>query len=102
MLCIDFIELELNSGEVVSITWDESDIDRSDDGFEARYKGVQFGEEYANGRLDELKDFSNITVSIYTETDMPCDMVVNEMLFVDDEDEHALTRPHCAIVFTEG
>lgn len=33
---IDYIEVELVTGKT---DWDESDITREDDGFEARYKG---------------------------------------------------------------
>ena len=99
---IDFIELKLTSGKEITLTWDESGIDRRDDGFNARYKGVQIGEEYANGRLNEFKDFLSIYVSIYTETDMPCDMVIDEMLFVDGDDEYVVTSPNCTFEFTEG
>lgn len=36
---IDYIEVELVTGKTVTVDWDESDITREDDGFEARYKG---------------------------------------------------------------
>ena len=65
---IDYIEIELSSGEQVSLNWDYSDIERFDDGFSARYKGVYFGEEYANGRLAELKEFKIAEIGYYTET----------------------------------
>ena len=55
-LFIDYIEIRLASGESASLNWDESEIYRNPDGFGAKYKGVYFGEEPANGRLDELRD----------------------------------------------
>lgn len=54
-LFIDYIEVRLTSGESASLNWDESEIYRNPDGFGAKYKGVYFGEEPANGRLDELR-----------------------------------------------
>lgn len=33
---IDFIEVRLNTGETVSLNWDESGIDREEDGFVAQ------------------------------------------------------------------
>lgn len=48
---VDVIEVQLSNGEVVSLNWDESGIDRDNAGFSARYKGVCFDEEYADGRL---------------------------------------------------
>ncbi|NBI16696.1 hypothetical protein D1841_06520 [Neglecta sp. X4] len=39
-LVIDYIEIKLVTGETVSLNWDESDIERLDNGFNARYKGV--------------------------------------------------------------
>ena len=55
-LFIDYIEVRLASGESASLNWDESEIYRNPDGFGAKYTGVYFGEEPANGRLDELRD----------------------------------------------
>lgn len=56
---IDYIEVELANGETASLNWDESEIGRTGNGFSARYKGVCFGEAYANGRLDQLQDMKN-------------------------------------------
>lgn len=36
-LMVDFIEVQLSNGEVVSLNWDESGIDRDNVGFSARY-----------------------------------------------------------------
>ena len=46
-LSIDFIEVKLKSGKIVSLNWDETEYDNEDSVFEAKYKGVYFGEEYA-------------------------------------------------------
>ena len=48
---IDYIEVRLATGEIVTVDWDESDIAWEENGFDARYKGVSFNEEYANGKL---------------------------------------------------
>lgn len=39
-ISVEFIDVKLNNGEVVPLSWDESCIDRDDDGFSAKYKGV--------------------------------------------------------------
>ena len=45
-LVIDFIEVRLRSGKVVSLTWDESGIEREkDNSYYAVYGGVYFDEE---------------------------------------------------------
>ena len=67
-LYIDYIEVILFSGEQVSLNWDYSDICRNCDGFSARYKGVYFDEEYANGHLDKLKEITIVEVGYYTKT----------------------------------
>ena len=91
---IDFIELELNTGEMVSLTWDESGINRSDGGFDARYKGVQFGEEYANGRIAELMNFKIVNVEIYSLSKHSCSLTLTEMVFEDNGTEYAVTDLH--------
>ena len=37
---IDYIEVRLVTGEIVTVDWDESDIAWEENGFDARYKGV--------------------------------------------------------------
>ena len=81
---VDFIEVRLASGEEVSLNWDESEISRSDDGFSARYKGVYFGDEYANGRIDELKGLEILDVGLYHESDVFAQFEIEEMEFEDD------------------
>ena len=36
-LIIDYIEVQLSSGKTVSLNWDESGIDRTPEGFDAKY-----------------------------------------------------------------
>lgn len=66
-LMIDFIEVKLQSGQIISLTWDESEFDREDGQFEARYKGVYFDDEYGNGRLSELKGMKIQHIELYSE-----------------------------------
>ena len=74
-LFIDYIEIRLASGESASLNWNESEIYRNPDGFGAKYKGVYFGEEPANGRLDELRDMVITDIGLYS---------ISEMEFVDN------------------
>ena len=76
-LFIDYIDVSLTSGESASLNWDESEIYRNPDGFGAKYKGVYFGEEPANGRLDELRDMVITDIGLYSDT-------IPEIEFVDN------------------
>ena len=80
---IDYIEVELTSGETVSLNWDESGIDRFENGFCARYKGVCFGEYHANGKLDEIRGMRIREIGIYTEVEEAADITIKEMEFDD-------------------
>lgn len=79
-LMVDFIEVQLSNGEVVSLNWDQSGIDRDDAGFSARYKGVYLGEEHANGRLNNLREMKIQMVQVYTELGIPVTFQIDEML----------------------
>ena len=83
-LFIDYIEVRLTSVESASLNWDESEIYRNPDGFGARYKGVYFGEEPANGRLDELHDMVITDIGLYSDTVPETQITVSEMEFVDN------------------
>lgn len=83
-LFIDYIEVRLASGESAFLNWDESEIYRNPDGFCARYKGVYFGEEPANGRLDELRDMVVTDVELYSDTIPEPKIFISEMEFVDN------------------
>lgn len=84
-LIIDYIMVTLTDGTIVSLNWDASYIDRYDDGFDAKYKGVYFGEEYANGRIDELQDMQIVDIGLYTEVQAPATILITEMEFVDGD-----------------
>lgn len=86
-LVIDYIEVELKSGETVSLNWDESYIDHDVGWFRARYKGVYLGEEYANGRLADLCGLKITDIGFYSESDIGIDDMKFTMLEMDfDED----------------
>ena len=89
-LVIDYIEVKLDTGETVSLNWDESEIGRSDSGFQARYKGVYFDEEYANGKLDCLREMQIDKIGIYVEAGSYSDMVITEMIFEDAGEQYDL------------
>lgn len=80
---IDYIEVKLATGETVTVDWDESDIAREDNGFDARYKGVYFDEEYANGKLSSLCEMQIEHINFCTESDSDSDIVITEMTFED-------------------
>lgn len=86
-LLIDFIEVQLKSGEVVSLNWDESGIDRTENGFSAKYKGVCFDEEYANGRIKELEGMRITEVQLHSDSNEDGDfnISIDAMEFCDDE-----------------
>ena len=66
-MVIDYIEVRLATGKTVSLTWDESEYGLEEGVFTARYKGVYFDEDYANGRLDELCGMKIDQIGVYTE-----------------------------------
>lgn len=95
-LYIDFIEVKLTTGETVSLNWDESWISRSQSGFSAKYKGVYFGEEYANGKIDELKDMEIVHVELYSHSEEEYpedDFSILSMTFQDGEKELTFDTP---------
>lgn len=92
-LMIDFIEVKLKSGNEVSLNWDESDISRREDGFDARYKGVYFGEEYANGRIDELQDMEISHIQLYSDLNHDVRFEIEEMEFEDEDKSLVFATP---------
>ena len=80
-LIIDYIEVQLSSGKTVSLNWDESGIDRTPEGFDAKYKGVYFDEKYANGRLDELRGMQVVDLGLYSESESTASLIIDEMVF---------------------
>ncbi len=91
-LVIDYIEVRLVTSETVSLNWDESEIKRSDSGFQARCKGVYFDEEYANGKLGSLRGMQIDGIGIYSEFGSYSDIVIAEMIFEDAGEQYELER----------
>ena len=92
-LVIDYIEVILNNGRRVSLTWDESEIERTDEGFIAKYRGVYFGEEYANGCIDQLDPIGIADIGIYTDdnSEDPVALTITDMMFTDVVFGNAMT-----------
>lgn len=85
---IDYIEVRLNNGKQVSLNWDESDIVRDDDGFTARYKGIYFDEEYANGKIELLHDLNIVEVGLYSEENEDYPVTITEIEFYDANESY--------------
>ena len=92
-LFIDYVQVKLKSGEEVSLNWDYSDIERTSSGFSARYKGVYFDEEHANGRIDELQDMKITDIGVYYESKQKPDITIEVMDFVDDDKQLVFSPP---------
>lgn len=92
-LFIDYIQVKLKSGEEVSLNWDYSDIERTPSGFSARYKGVYFGEEHANGRIEELRNMKITDIGVYFESKHEQDIKIEVMDFVDDDKQLVFSPP---------
>lgn len=80
-LFVDFIEVKLKSGEIVSLNWDETEFTRTETGFTAQYNRVCFDEEYADGKLDQLRDMKVDEVGLYSETESVGSIVIMRMEF---------------------
>ena len=85
---IDYIEVKLVTGEIVTVEWDESDIAWEENGFDARYKGVYFDEEYANGKLSSLHGMQIEYINRNTESDSDSDIVITDMTFEDGGEQY--------------
>ena len=89
---VDYIEVELNTGEIVSLNWDESEIERFNGGFRAKYSRVCMGESYAEGQLVKLHDMKIATVGIYSGFDHLDSIIIEEMEFEDGEEIYEPTH----------
>lgn len=84
-LTIDYIVVQLKNGKTVSLNWDESEFGVDGGVFSARYKGVYFGDEYANGRIDELEGMKIAEIGFYADSAKPLNFIITEMLFEDGD-----------------
>ena len=80
---IEAIDFVLNNGKEVMMTWDESDISRHENGFSAKFKGVEFNEKYANGNLGLVKGGRISDIRLYSEKKEDIPFKVTGMLFDD-------------------
>lgn len=85
---IDYIEVKLVTGEIVTVEWDESDIAWEENGFDARCKGVYFDEEYANGKLSSPPGMQIEYINLNTESDSDSDIVITDMTFEDGGEQY--------------
>lgn len=96
-LVIDFVEVKLQSGKIVSLNWDRSSIDRCDEKFVGEYKDVCFDEESADGKLGELHGMQVTEVGLYSETHSAADITIKKMFFEDQGN----TISFAGILFSE-
>lgn len=82
-LIIDSIKVVLATGETVTLTWDESDIERLKNAFTTRYKGVYFDEEYTNGKLDRLRDMQIESIEFNTDQESFFNFSIDAIIFND-------------------
>ena len=84
-IVVDSIDVRLASGKEIHLTWDESDINRTAFGFQARCKGVCFDEEYANGRLKELYGMQILDIAFSSESKVYSLFFVEQIEIEDNE-----------------
>lgn len=58
---VEFIQVTTKQGESISLNWETSYLTRDSKGFSARHVAVCFGEDYANGKLETLR---NMTIDV--------------------------------------
>lgn len=103
-LVIDYIEVRLQSGEIVSLNWDTSWTEHHDKKLNAQYIGVCFDENSAKGMLAKLVGMRVGNVGLYSESqggegDYP--ITIEKMEFYDEDAilsfEHTFTSdcPEC-------
>ena len=84
-----FTEVKLKNGNTVALNWDESGVYQADEEiYHADYRGVYFDEEYANGRIDELKGAIVTAIQLYAEDGhQENDFFILEAMSFTDEDK---------------
>ncbi len=80
-LIIDFIEVINAEGKSFSLSWDESFVKETRDGFQADYKKVNFDDKYAPESFTDLIGMRVDVVGLYSEQEDPIDIDITEMHF---------------------
>lgn len=97
-VCLDCIHLVQSDGTEAILTWDESTIFRSDEGFSARYKGLYFNEEYANGELNSFFGCKVAEFVFESDEDTFLPVEVTSMTLVDGQDAKSCERKEYEIL----
>ncbi len=80
-LIIDFIEVINAEGKDFFLGWDESFVEKTEDGFQAQYKKVNFDDKYAPESFADLIGMRVNIVGLYSEQEGPIDIDITEMDF---------------------
>lgn len=91
-IAIDYIEVK-KDGKLFVLDWDETELGFDDDfdkngyrTFSGRLKGIKFNDEYANGKLNEIKGAVLMNMQFYIADE---DFVLNDLILdivqLDDE-----------------
>lgn len=91
-IAIDYIEVKKH-GKLFVLDWDETELGFDDDfdkngyrTFSGRLKGIKFNDEYANGKLNEIKGSVLMNMQFYIADE---DFVLNDLILdivqLDDE-----------------
>lgn len=87
---IEFIEIQLKDGRILTLNWDESD--NSD--YERIYKGVHFSEPEESVSLEILKGMKVKHVELYSESSERLFITIDRMEFNDDSGNIAFVCPY--------
>lgn len=91
---VDFIEVRTPDGREININWCYSEYTYTETGFEAEFSGVEFDEEKAVGRIDEMNGVQITALQLY---DVDADKeyvapVITEMTFIEDDKRIEITE----------
>lgn len=85
-LVIEYVEVKLQNGKTVTLTWDESEFGIEDGIFTGRYKGVYFDDVYGNGLLNELRNMQITEIGVYSDADESTTLAVTHVTVEDESD----------------
>ena len=95
-LIIEYIEITNELGKNITLNWGQSEVTRTDTGFEGSYLGVCFGEKLADGKLSELYGMTVDAIGLYSEQKGKLDIEVTEMYFYEDDKDLTFENPYRA------